>query len=489
MTTHTIFEGDVIDGLRTMPDNLVHCVVTSPPYFALRNYNVEGQIGQEETPDQFIQKIVEVFREVRRVLRNDGILWLNFGDSYAGSGRGPTGKNGLQNAEERQGFTSANDPRGPRKNHTDAPSGYKAKDLMGIPWRIARAMQKPYLKCNDCGNVAHYNLWGKFPNGRLICPSCNLSKGHTVFEDGWYLRSGIPWIKRNCMPESCQDRPTSAIEYIFLMAKSPNYFYDQESIRVPASETYRNDPRPAGILRQCVNENSKYPDAGQFKKKKGSQKQEAVAGNKEMSCNGTNLPGHSGILKADGTPFCDGLTRNRRNSDWFFESWQGLLVEDGEPLAFVINPQPRPEKHYASFPDLLAETCIKAGTSEYGCCPKCGAPYRRVVETTGGTTGKSWHPHANDAETGQIAGMSMEGYRREFKGWQPSCDCNAGQPVPCVVLDPFMGSGTVAVVARALNRSSIGCELNPEYVKIIKDRLQANSQLDTGVVSYQFRKV
>jgi hypothetical protein len=163
-----------------------------------------------------------------------------------------------------------------------------------------------------------------------------------------------------------------------------------------------------------------------------------------------------------------------------------LYSESENPLAFVINPQSRPELHFATFPDLLAETCIKAGTSEYGCCPKCGAPWKRIVEASGGKIGESWHPHENDGVTGQVGFKEDGTYRREFKGWQPGCKCDAGDPVACVVLDPFMGSGTVAVVARDLNRSSVGCELNPAYVEIIKKRLDAGSQLDTGVVSYRF---
>ena len=184
-----------------------------------------------------------------------------------------------------------------------------------------------------------------------------------------------------------------------------------------------------------------------------------------------------------------GNTRNYRNSDPFFESWQGLYSEGGEPLALIVNPQARSELHFASFPDKLAETFIKAGTSEYGCCPKCGAPYQRIVECSGGTTGKSWHPHTDDGVTGQIGGMPTEGYSRQFKGWQPGCKCGEKERSPCLVLDPFMGSGTVAVVARELNRSSVGCELNPEYVKIIKKRLQSDSCLDTGTVNYRFEEV
>lgn len=414
------------------------------------------QIGLEETPEVFIQKMVEVFREVRRVLRDDGTLWLNLGDSYAGSGKGPTGESGIQDAERRMGFDKSDSNRGSQKYNPlggIVPVGYKAKDLMGIPFRVAFALQA----------------------------------------DGWYLRSAMPWIKRNCMPESTTDRPTSAIEYIFLMTKSAKYFYDADAIRRPSSDSYQNDLRPAGVLRQRVNKKSKYPDAGQFKKQDQTGNPTYTGFNErynaKMARNGTNIPGHSGNLKADGMPFCDGQTRNYRNSDPFFESWQGLYSEGGEPLALIVNPQSRPELHFATFPDLLAETFIKAGTSEYGCCPKCSAPYQRIVEASGGTIGESWHPHADDGVTGQIGGMPTKGYKREFKGWKPGCSCNAGTPVACLVLDPFMGSGTVAVVARDLNRSSVGCELNPEYVKIIKERLQAGSCLDTGVVSYRFEKV
>lgn len=463
MTDHHILQGDVMDGLRTLPDGCVQCTVTSPPYFNLRNYQVEGQIGLEETPEQFIQKMVEVFHEVKRVTRDDGVLWLNLGDSYSGS---MSTKGAVVNKNSMSAGT------GQDVGYRDKPlgivNGYKAKDLMGIPWRCAFALQA----------------------------------------DGWYFRSAMPWIKRNCMPESTTDRPTSAIEYIFLMTKSAKYFYDGEAIRVPSTT---EEDRPFGCYRTRgyngklnIDENA----PPQFKKKVKKQDQTGnptYTGFNERykARKGDTLPerdnkhaatmaalrGHSGILKADGTPFCDGQTRNYRNSDPFFESWQGLYSEGGEPLALIVNPQARSELHFASFPDKLAETFIKAGTSEYGCCPKCGAPYRRIVECSGGTTGKSWHPHSDDGVTGQIGGMPTEGYSRQFKGWQPGCKCGEKERVPCLVLDPFMGSGTVAVVARELNRSSVGCELNPEYVKIIKKRLQSDSCLDTGTVKYEFKKV
>ena len=452
---HTIIQGDVLDGLRTLPDACVHCTVTSPPYYGLRNYGVDGQIGLEETPEQFIQKMVEVFREVRRVTRDDGVLWLNLGDSYSGS---MSSKGAVVNQNSMSAGT------GQDVGYRDKPmgivNGYKQKDLMGIPWRVAFALQA----------------------------------------DGWYFRSAIPWIKRNCMPESTTDRPTSAIEYIFLMVKSAKYFYDSEAIRVPATT---HEDRPAGVTRcREFGYNGKLQTADgappQFKRKEKKQDQTGnptYTGFNERykkSHNHTSEeaafgPSRDGFNRA-GDRNGDQPTRNYRNSDPFFESWQGLYSESENPLAFIINPQARPELHFATFPDLLAETCIKAGTSEYGCCPKCGAPYQRIVEASGGTTGKSWHPHTDDETTGQIGGFPSDGYTRQFKGWKPGCKCGEAERVPCVVLDPFMGSGTVAVVARELNRSSVGCELNPEYVKIIRNRLQANSQLQTGIIEYEWKQ-
>jgi DNA modification methylase len=466
VSEHRIIQGDVLDGLRTLPDGCVHMCVTSPPYYALRNYGVDGQIGLEETPEQFIQKMVEVFREVRRVTRDDGVLWLNLGDSYAGSGRGTTGENGIQDAERRQGSDKSDSNRGSQKINAlggNVPMGYKAKDLMEIPSEVARAL-------------------------RL---------------DGWYLRSRIPWIKRNCMPESTTDRPTSAIEYIFLMTKSAKYFYDGEAIRCPAS--YSADERKGRVKTDHksmpTNERNgirpkKQDQIGNPTYTGFNERWAAGKGNRKSFRGGGKYTGGQSFDNSEpvenethGNRPNESGTRNYRNSDPFFESWQGLYSESENPLAFVINPQSRPELHFATFPDLLAATCIKAGTSEYGCCPKCGAPYQRIMEASGGVIGKSWHPHADDGVTGQVGFKDDKSYKREFKGWKPGCSCDAGDPVGCVVLDPFMGSGTVAVVARELNRSSIGCELNPEYIKIIKKRLQADSQLDTGVVKYRFEKV
>lgn len=182
-----IINRDVMEGLAQLADESVHCVVTSPPYWGLRDYGAEGQIGLEPTPDAFVAKMVEVFREVRRVLRADGTLWLNLGDSYAAGGMGAG--SGKQLTNRGTGVGGHMDK--PRK----APDGLKPKDLVGIPWRAALALQA----------------------------------------DGWYLRSDVIWHKPNPMPESVTDRPTKSHEYVFLMSKSERYFYDAEAIKEPAS--------------------------------------------------------------------------------------------------------------------------------------------------------------------------------------------------------------------------------------------------------------
>ena len=182
---YTIIEGDCIEKLKQLSEKSINTCVTSPPYYALRNYQMDGQVGVEQSPDDYVQKIVQVFREVRRVLKDDGTIWINLGDSYAGSG-------GAGNQ-----FDQIENGLSPYKQ-TGSPKdiGLKPKDLIGIPWRVAFALQA----------------------------------------DGWYLRSDIIWHKPNPMPESVKDRPTKSHEYIFLLSKNRTYYYDQESIKTPVKQ-------------------------------------------------------------------------------------------------------------------------------------------------------------------------------------------------------------------------------------------------------------
>ena len=195
----TIIQGDALTRLKELPSESVDCCITSPPYFGLRDYGVEGQIGLEESPEAYVSKLVEVFREVRRVLKKEGTLWLNLGDSFA-SGKGTCfnpggGSSSLGKSRKEAGAHPLD-----RGNISDLrASGLKPKDLIGIPWMVAFALRA----------------------------------------DGWWLRSDIIWAKPNCMPESCKDRPTKSHEYIFLLSKSKRYFYDNEAIKEAATNGER----------------------------------------------------------------------------------------------------------------------------------------------------------------------------------------------------------------------------------------------------------
>jgi DNA modification methylase len=397
----------------------VQCVVTSPPYWGLRDYltgrweggadgcdhvkgmargdtecetpggrggsfrggeiqfsnqcgkcgarRIDTQIGLEATPEAYVAEMVAVFREVWRVLRKDGTVWLNLGDSYATGGgavgRAPGG--GDQGARFiRAGMINT------QPNRMPIP-GLKPKDLVGIPWRVAFALQA----------------------------------------QGWYLRSDIIWSKPNPMPESVTDRPTKAHEYVFLLTKSERYYYDADAIREPF----------AGV-----------PYMGRD--------------------NGAILNGDRNDRGR--TIGMTTMARNRRSV------WE-------------VATEPYSGAHFATFPRKLIEPMILAGTSEKGCCPRCRAPWTRILEKTSVTPvdyeGK-WSdadPQANsrrllaNRHARRMAGEPHDQPIPPAKtiGWHPVCACNAGDPVPCIVLDPFIGSGTTVHVARALGRRGIGLDL------------------------------
>lgn len=190
MNNAEILNGDVRQALSVLPDQSVQTVITSPPYWGLRDYNSVGQLGQEDTPYEFIENLVEIFRDVRRVLKDNGTVWLNLGDTYVGTGH----------KGEHKDPKYANGRNGQQIALNNKVEGLKSKDLIGIPWRVAFALQA----------------------------------------DGWYLRSDIIWHKPNVMPESVKDRPTKSHEYIFLLSKSPKYFYDNEAVREDSLDGKRN---------------------------------------------------------------------------------------------------------------------------------------------------------------------------------------------------------------------------------------------------------
>jgi DNA modification methylase len=364
----TVLEGDCIEQLATLEAKSVHCVVTSPPYWGLRDYGVDGQIGLEESVEAWVAKMVEVFRGVRRVLRDDGTLWLNLGDCYAGGGR----------HSEPTKYAAADDAKVARPQVR----GLKLKDLVGQPWRVAFALQA----------------------------------------DGWYLRSAIIWHKPNPMPESVTDRPTSSHEYVFLLTKSARYYYDADAVRLPVSEN----------------------NTGEI-----------------------SVAPHGDHVKTGG---------HRKQERRTYDRICGANLRD----VWTIATHAYPDAHFATFPPKLVEPCVKAGTSERGCCPECGAAVERVVELTdeyaallksdGAWTSEDGKPN-KETKRQESSHPSNVPPKHNTVGWRNGCDHKFTQSVPCVVLDPFGGSGTTAEVALAHGCNAILIELNPEYAKQIRRRL------------------
>jgi len=333
--TITIHSGDCAAILDGLPPESVHCAVTSPPYWGLRHYKGLGsdQLGAEERVGDYIDRLVVVLRKVRRVLRKDGSVWLNVGDSYATS-----------------------------KMAKSNPS-LQSQSLVGVPARLEIAL----------------------------------------LDDGWLLRSRVIWRKLNPLPESTRTRPTRSYEFVFFLARSRKHFYDAEAVQEPLK-------RPEEIFRKTP---------GRFG---GADKH-----------NGVDSRLHSGKAY-----------RTRLNGRNLRDVWS--LASQGYKGA-----------HSAVFPVSLPTKCIKASTSEVGCCPSCGAQWERV-------RAKLTAVHETDSGPIQI-----RGYRTI--GWKKKCSCGYKPPVPCTVLDPFFGAGTTGLAAQSLGRNCIGIELSDASVQQAKERL------------------
>lgn len=399
-----ILVGDCVQQLASLPPDVVQTCVTSPPYWGLRDYGIHGEpgaVGLEESLDDHLDAMVKVFREVRRVLRPDGTVWMNYGDAYMTSppGSGPSKSSKLTNPDRQAGLAN-----GFRAKKVQ---GLKQKDLLGLPWRVAFALQ----------------------------------------DDGWYLRSDIIWHKPNPMPESVTDRPTKAHEYLFLLAANGDYFYDAEAIKEKASEKTNSRGKggssPKGMLWPAIGE--KHRNAGRHV--------------------------HSGVpMKA--------TVRPRQNESFQAATSAAVLPYRNKRSVWTVPTQPTSEAHFATFPEALVEPCILAGSSATGQCPSCGAPWTRDVEATHETLREAgawtWRQQA-DAGMNRSGAMSKHGAARKHTtttGWQPGCECAAvDPPLPQIVLDPFLGSGTTALTAKRLGRDFIGCELNPAYAEIAVRRI------------------
>lgn len=389
----TFHQGSVIDVLRQIPDKSVQMVCTSPPYWALRSYLPDGhadkchELGLEATPGEYVAAMVAVFDGVRRVLRDDGTVWLNLGDSFSGGGNG-------SRDDERWPKQSRNAD-GFRSVHGKNGSGLASKQMVGIPWRVALALQ----------------------------------------DAGWYLRSDVIWSKPNPMPESVRDRPTKSHEYIFLLTKNARYFYDSDAVRTPA--------KPGSRISW----------------------QDGWA---------TGDTPHDAISHSKRERRTDKQRGHGRRHAGFNDRWDAMPKPEQQAMGanlrsvWHVATHPYPDAHFATFPPEIPRLCILDGTSERGACSDCGAPWQRVMERH--RNGRDWNAN-NRAGGNRLASTQTQtdqqpdDYRPPTTtDWQPTCDCDAGPPVPCVVMDPFLGSGTTALVAQKFGRKCIGIDLSSDYL-------------------------
>ena len=494
-----IEETSVLDGLRALPDASIHCVVTSPPYWGLRAYGTHpqiwggdpgcsheyvetrtaadnkndpigsehadnradredlktlrsgtrpqsawtelvkpaangitgekggagvnndqatatrrpnvshacalcgawrGELGSEPAVELFVEHLVLIFREIARVLRSDGTVWLNIGDSYAGSGRGPGNTFGGKSEQQfkRQGFEGTGG------------------------WQAAQRLPKNGgLHATLLAQAVIGNAWGPPPPGIKRKELCLIPERLAIAlqADGWYVRSRIAWCKKSAMPESVKDRPTSAWEHIWLLTRKPDYFYDAEAVR----QTAIHEGRVVKAYR---------PDA------------RAVV-------DGANLRNY----------------------------WQIESDELPDDESWVLGPEPFADAHFAVFPTELAKRCILAGTSERGVCATCGAPWRRIVDTSYRNPGNRTTNGPRSLQNREITAgypVRLES-QRETAGWEPTCKCADAGTRGAIVLDPFVGSGTTVLTALRHGRRGIGFEMNPKYVTMARKRVTNDSPL------------
>lgn len=527
--------GHNIDEMRKLPAGSVQLCVTSPPYFGLRDYKIPpsvwggdlncehewlehtkpaangiidggmsgltlsensatrspqksnfckkcgawlGNLGLEPDPELYVRNLSLVFRELWRVLRDDGTLWVNLGDSSAGSRSGEKREVPHMDGREYDSYLENGRVRvqGDReipvkarriKNPTSKQASNRSSDLENAPHRSKR-IERGGGRWGG-GNVP---AMGDLKPKDLI--GIPWMVAFALRADGWYLRSRIPWIKRNPMPESADDRPTIAIEDIFLLSKRERYFYDGHAVKMPASlSSHRRMSQNVAAQRGSARANG------------GEDSRPMKAGSRSPGVNPKAIV-PDGFTKQN-TSFPAAVadlvsTRSRRNSDWFFESWQGLLTdEEGEPLAFIVNTAPYKEAHFATFPIRLVTPMIRAGTSDRGACVECGAPWKRVTEkgepdrehqlACGSDAAGEYEGEATKDFEGHRAQNAsatkariLDGMRKtETVGWHPTCDCVAGNPKSQTPSSKyFVRSVTNRRIERCVLRLEIPHDTEPE---------------------------
>jgi len=478
--------GDALEQLRLLPDESVQCCITSPPYWGLRDYGIAGQLGLERTPEEYVAKLVKVFREVRRVLRDDGTFWLNLGDCYHSGDCGGYRKDSHRwENSHMQAMAHGTHMEAVSPNRLPQ-AGLKDKDLVGIPWRVAFALQA----------------------------------------DGWWLRSDIIWSKPNPMPESVTDRPTKAHEYLFLLTKSARYYYDAEAIREPDTESLHDRTRKARATddQKCApteTVNGIRPaqklDEDPDRRRRGFNDRWDAA--ERDSLRRSKMPdGWDTKMGAHATIHREGRERGAASA---------IRPGRNRRTVWTIPTQPFPEAHFATFPEALVEPCIAAGSRPAGrrcdCDELIASPLgsgpnedpsmetgragmnrpRRVNEGTRPVTRRQqseWarqiinSPHHSEME--REAGVeAFAHYVRTdrsgarpprpdllelwlSRGWLgPTSPCDCPVQLADLVLDPFAGSGTVGVVALRSGRDCILIDLNQDYVEMARRRIEGTAPL------------
>jgi len=440
-----IYCGDAKEILQTFPDKVFNCCVTSPPYFGLRSYlqnddsNKQYEIGTEQTPEEYVNNLVNVFREVKRTLTDTGLLFINLGDSYAGSwgnsGHRPE-LDGTPSYQREKNGDYINRGGWDQRRERPAtsyklPGGIKPKDLIGIPWMVAFALR------NDGWWLRSDIIWAKGVSGQKELTAQICSAAHEIgIEENKVeeLLAKLNLYVGNPMPESIRDRCTRSHEYLFMLAKSKKYYYDNLAIAedlVRPDEATRKTPGRFGGADKFIE----------------ASKQSRLHSGNEYKGTSTG-------------------TRNRRS-------------------VWTITTKPFKGAHFAAFPIELIEPCILAGTSGKGYCPICGEPWKRVVQRKetgwdGSVYGKriplvsdsSWQKSTLGSCNGKLIA------RYETSGWELSCSCSldhAWTLSPGIVLDPFMGAGTTGLVAKKLGRNFVGIDLNRDYVEMAEKRINGIS--------------
>jgi DNA modification methylase len=483
MSNVNLMFGDAVTRLKELPDNSVDLCVTSPPYYGLRNYlGADGQIGLEQTPKAYVDHLVSVFAEVRRVLKPSGCFFLNIGDSYNSGSQFNNGKGAnSQLAGSKKIYREETEGKkwpGGRKMLKD---GLKHKDLIGIPWMLAFALRDEgwYLRC-DC-------IWAKSISGQKTVESqvreAAVNSGLND-EQVQALMQSLDLYVGTCMPEAVKDRPTRSHEYVFMLTKSDKYFYDIESAK-EESKFYGKDKRSGkGNIRY-----------------EGKRTQASAKENGQESFVTVNA------------------TRNMRSvwaiSPKGFSGKKFMIDFEVDGVGYTKDPKcprhssgfkddpctcsPAETDHFAVFPESLIEPLILAGSGKVGCCPHCLKPWQRVTEEktkstykqtleAAGTTYQEMKSEAekNGITPGNVGNTHAPGRRGEqYVGkiletlrWEPNCDCVAKlnltetpEPIPSVVLDPFSGSGTTGVVSVRNGRDYIGIDINAAYIELSRRRI------------------